>query len=246
MGRFKVFNMYNDEDVKKHLHLDVAHDKQNWPGSVVEISDVVMNEIRRSKIEKFKEQFVNNVLLRFVIEYGTVNLYLPSKEFIRSFLSDYREYIHLKANKDKYNRLGSIKDSVLFFDSLYPDDPAFYKNIDEKVVPLWRGNDAGWTYEVVYIIDAINKAINELSPQIKDDDRYLLIRLFLEALSFLCCGRNFYVSSCLSIKKAIRDELVFKQFNGLNQKQLARAYNLSPQLVYEVHKDKAEKKSQSN
>ena len=42
----------------------------------------------------------------------------------------------------------------MFFDSFYPDDPAFYKEIDERVAPIWRGNDSEWPREVVYIIDA--------------------------------------------------------------------------------------------
>ena len=234
MGRFKAFDMHDDEVIKKYLHLDVAHDKRNWPGAIVEMSDFVMDKISKSAKGKFKERFVNNVLLRFSIDYGAVNLYLPSEERIRLFLSDYREYLHFKANKRKYNRFGSIRDTVMFFDSLYPDDPAFYKEIDECVVPIWRGNDSGWTREVVYIIDAINEAVDVLAPKIKDDDRYLLIRLFLEAMSTICGGRNFYTSASLSIKIAIRDELIFKQFNGFNHKQLARAYSLSPQKIYEI------------
>ena len=231
MERFKCFDINDNEVIKKHLHLGVVQDKENWPGSLIELSDFVMAEAKRQRIRKFEEALIDKVLIYFAMKCGAANLYLPKKECVRSFLSDYRDYLHFKKNKDQYKFLGRIKKLVLFFDSLYQDD-----GVNDKVKPAMIAGyqDFGWHVETLYVIDTLNEAIDEYAPKISEGDRYLLIGLFLDAASFMCGGKMIYIPSCTTIKAAIRNELIYRQFNGRNCKQLARKFGLSVQVTYEV------------
>lgn len=107
---------------------------------------------------------------------------------------------------------------------LFEHDPAIRQligHIDNIPAPELESR---WPRSVVDLIDVLE---NELKRQNVSNPRELA-RKQAVALSCFLGGRQFYIPCGDTILTALRDDLLYCQFNGRNMEELRRQYRLGP------------------
>lgn len=90
--------------------------------------------------------------------------------------------------------------------------------------------ESRWPRSVVDLIDVLE---NELKRQNVSNPRELA-RKQAVALSCFLGGRQFYIPCGDTILTALRDDLLYCQFNGRNMEELRRQYRLSQPQIYQI------------
>lgn len=113
---------------------------------------------------------------------------------------------------------------------LFEHDPAIRQligHIDNIPAPELESR---WPRSVVDLIDVLE---NELKRQNVSNPRELA-RKQAVALSCFLGGRQFYIPCGDTILTALRDDLLYCQFNGRNMEELRRQYRLSQPQIYQI------------
>ena len=80
-------------DILAHLDDDTLHQKSNWPGDLVELSEVARNILEEEgEEEEHTYRQIERVLLAIAFMCGGRTYYLPKGERIRNALRDKRIY----------------------------------------------------------------------------------------------------------------------------------------------------------
>ena len=82
-----------NNDIIKHLDDDALHEKHFWPGDLVELSDVILAELKRNGVDdEERYRLMDKVLLAMAFLCGGRNYYLPQGERIKMQLRNKRIY----------------------------------------------------------------------------------------------------------------------------------------------------------
>ncbi|OED44057.1 hypothetical protein ACH42_08430 [Endozoicomonas sp. (ex Bugula neritina AB1)] len=95
-----------------------------------------------------------------------------------------------------------------------------------------------WPGDLVELADIIQSQLKR--EGVDDEAIYQQIERVLLAMAFLAGGRNYYLPKSGRIKKALRDKRIYDRFSGRNHRELARQYQLSEQMIYEVIREQAQ------
>ncbi|ECI5214679.1 positive regulator of late transcription [Salmonella enterica subsp. diarizonae] len=90
--------------------------------------------------------------------------------------------------------------------------------------------EARWPRSLVDLIDVLE---NDLKRQSISDARGIARRQAV-ALSCYLGGRQYYIPCGDTILTALRDDLIYCQFNGRNMEELRREHRLSQPQIYQI------------
>ncbi|ELM1618747.1 TPA: Mor transcription activator family protein [Salmonella enterica subsp. enterica serovar Yopougon] len=91
--------------------------------------------------------------------------------------------------------------------------------------------ESRWPRSLVELIDILEA---ELKRQGISDEPRTLARKQALALSHYLGGRQYYIPCGGSMLTALRDDLIYCQFNGRNIEDLRRAHRLSQPQIYQI------------
>ncbi|MEW5885537.1 MAG: Mor transcription activator family protein [Pseudomonadota bacterium] len=83
------------------------------------------------------------------------------------------------------------------------------------------------------ILDALTRSLRDvlgLEGEAAEQAAYEALRLVLED----CGGEYLYIPKDIRLAAHSRDVQIWRDFNGRNQRELARAYGITPQYVYRI------------
>lgn len=113
---------------------------------------------------------------------------------------------------------------------LLPNDPDaadLLENVDERHLPEGR-----WPQMLADFIDVLRAAY--LRNGVDEADADPLARAGVLALSEYLGGRYFYLAKGDSLKAALRDDEIWREFTGRNISELAERHRVSERHVYRV------------
>lgn len=91
--------------------------------------------------------------------------------------------------------------------------------------------EAAWPQSLVDLMDVMAK---ELSRQGVAGDPRSSARKLAVAMSHYMGGRAYYLPTGVRMLNAIRDDMIYSEFDGRNIEQLRRRYNLSQPQTYNI------------
>lgn len=91
--------------------------------------------------------------------------------------------------------------------------------------------ESRWPRSLVELIDILEA---ELTRQGHTEEPRILARKQALALSHYLGGRQYYIPCGNSMMTALRDDLIYCQFNGRNIEELRRAHKLSQPQIYQI------------
>ena len=107
------------------------------------------------------------------------------------------------------------------------DPQALLDHVDERHLP-----DGQWPQMLADFIDVLRHAYGRAGVAEREADR--LARLGVLAVSEYLGGRYFYLARGSSLRQALRDDEIWRDFNGRNISELAAKHDLCERTVYRV------------
>jgi Mor family transcriptional regulator len=101
------------------------------------------------------------------------------------------------------------------------------ERVDEKHLPEGR-----WPQMLADFVDVLRAAYQRAGIDPDQTDR--LARQGVMALSDYLGGRYFYLAKGENLKQALRDDEIWREFDGQNIAELAQRYSVSERHVYRV------------
>ncbi|HCN7970909.1 TPA: positive regulator of late transcription [Escherichia coli] len=113
---------------------------------------------------------------------------------------------------------------------LFEHDPAVSQLMDHIDNIPAPEQEARWPRALVELVDALE---TELKRQGVDDARSIA-RKQVMSLSWFLGGRQYYIPRGDALLAALRDDLIYCQFNGRNIEELRREHRLSQPQIYKI------------
>lgn len=113
---------------------------------------------------------------------------------------------------------------------LFENDPMIGQLMDHIDNVPAHELEARWPRTLIEVIDVLE---HDLKKQGIDDARGIARRQ-AAALSWFLGGRQYYIPCGDTILTALRDDLIYCQFNGRNMEELRREHRLSQPQIYQI------------
>lgn len=96
------------------------------------------------------------------------------------------------------------------------------------------GKQSHWPKALIELSAFINDAMLRAGYELEESQS--ITNIAIKAMSRMAGGRQFYLPSGKNLDLALRDAMIFKEFNGRNSIELAEKHGMTQQNVYRIIK----------